>query len=102
VINYDRRGFGESDKPATGYDTLADDLAALLAALDLRDVTLVGFSMGGGEVARDRREAWTGPAPKRRVRLRRPAVHVEDRRQPGRQEAIAVCEQASKLAALSA
>ncbi len=54
VINYDRRGFGESDKPATGYDydTLADDLAALLAALDLRDVTLVGFSMGGGEVAR--------------------------------------------------
>jgi len=54
VINYDRRGFGESDKPATGYDydTLTDDLAALLAALDLRDVTLVGFSMGGGEVAR--------------------------------------------------
>ena len=54
VITYDRRGFGQSDKPGTGYgyDTLADDLAGLLEALDLRDVTLVGFSMGGGEVAR--------------------------------------------------
>jgi pimeloyl-ACP methyl ester carboxylesterase len=54
VITYDRRGFGESDKPATGYgyDTLADDLAGLLEALDVRDATLVGFSMGGGEVAR--------------------------------------------------
>ncbi|MET4100327.1 non-heme chloroperoxidase [Agrococcus sp. UYP10] len=54
VIAYDRRGFGRSDKPKTGYgyDTLADDLAGLLEQLDLRDVTLVGFSMGGGEVAR--------------------------------------------------
>jgi len=54
VIAYDRRGFGHSDKPTTGYgyDTLADDLAGLLEQLDLRDVTLVGFSMGGGEVAR--------------------------------------------------
>ena len=54
VISYDRRGFGESDKPALGYryDHLADDLAALITTLDLRDVTLVGFSMGGGEVAR--------------------------------------------------
>lgn len=54
VVRYDRRGFGESDKPAEGYDydTLADDLAGLLVALDLRDVSLVGFSMGGGEVAR--------------------------------------------------
>jgi non-heme chloroperoxidase len=54
VVTYDRRGFGQSDKPKTGYDydTLADDLAGLLDALDLRDVTLVGFSMGGGEVAR--------------------------------------------------
>lgn len=53
-ITYDRRGFGQSDKPRTGYgyDTLADDLAGLLEALDLWDVTLVGFSMGGGEVAR--------------------------------------------------
>lgn len=54
VITYDRRGFGESDKPLTGYgyDTLADDLAAVIESLDLWNVTLVGFSMGGGEVAR--------------------------------------------------
>ncbi|CAD6009761.1 alpha/beta fold hydrolase [Agreia sp. COWG] len=54
VVTYDRRGFGRSDKPLTGYgyDTLTDDLEAVLTALDLRDVTLVGFSMGGGEVAR--------------------------------------------------
>ncbi len=54
VITYDRRGFGESDKPSTGYsyDTLSDDLSGLLGALDLNDATLVGFSMGGGEVAR--------------------------------------------------
>jgi len=54
VITYDRRGFGESDKPLTGYDydTLTDDLFGLLEALDVRDATLVGFSMGGGEVAR--------------------------------------------------
>ena len=54
VITYDRRGFGESDKPKTGYDydTLSEDLSHLLNALDLQDVTLVGFSMGGGEVAR--------------------------------------------------
>lgn len=54
VITYDRRGFGRSDKPMTGYhyDTLTDDLHALLTGLNLYDVTLVGFSMGGGEVAR--------------------------------------------------
>ena len=54
VISYDRRGFGRSDKPATGYDydTFAKDLGGILDALDLNDVTLVGFSMGGGEVAR--------------------------------------------------
>ncbi|GAA0928206.1 alpha/beta hydrolase [Virgisporangium ochraceum] len=54
VVTYDRRGFGRSDKPLTGYsfDTLAEDLHAVLDSLDLRDVTLVGFSMGGGEVAR--------------------------------------------------
>ena len=53
-VAYDRRGFGRSSQPGTGYDydTLADDLAALLERLDLRRVTLVGFSMGGGEVAR--------------------------------------------------
>lgn len=54
VVTYDRRGFGRSDKPRAGYnyDTLAEDLNALLQAMDLTDVTLVGFSMGGGEVAR--------------------------------------------------
>lgn len=53
-IAYDRRGFGRSDQPWDGYDydTLADDLAALLEYLDLNNVTLVGYSMGGGEVAR--------------------------------------------------
>jgi pimeloyl-ACP methyl ester carboxylesterase len=54
VITYDRRGFGESSKPATGYDydTFAEDLHKLLTTLNLHDAALVGFSMGGGEVAR--------------------------------------------------
>ena len=54
VVAYDRRGFGRSDKPSKGYDydTLADDLDSVLDELDLTVVTLVGFSMGGGEVAR--------------------------------------------------
>lgn len=54
VIAYDRRGFGRSDQPFRGYDydTLADDLATVLEELDLQDAVLVGFSMGGGEVAR--------------------------------------------------
>jgi non-heme chloroperoxidase len=54
VITYDRRGFGRSSAPNEGYnyDTLAGDTAKLIDALDLRDLTLVGFSMGGGEVAR--------------------------------------------------
>jgi non-heme chloroperoxidase len=54
VITYDRRGFGRSSQPSIGYeyDTLAEDLNKLLTTLDLRDVALVGFSMGGGEVAR--------------------------------------------------
>jgi pimeloyl-ACP methyl ester carboxylesterase len=54
VIAYDRRGFGKSSKPygPYDYDTLADDLRALLDNLELNDVTLVGFSMGGGEVVR--------------------------------------------------
>lgn len=56
VVTYDRRGFGRSGKPGAAssydYDTLTSDLDALLRELDLADVTLVGFSMGGGEVAR--------------------------------------------------
>lgn len=54
VIAYDRRGFGRSDKPDSGYDydSLTNDLESLMAELGLTDATLVGFSMGGGEVAR--------------------------------------------------
>ena len=54
VITYDRRGFGKSSHPATGYnyDTFAEDLHKLVTQLKLRDFALVGFSMGGGEVAR--------------------------------------------------
>jgi len=54
VVAYDRRGFGQSSKPWDGYDydTLASDLNAILTELNLQNVTLVGFSMGGGEVAR--------------------------------------------------
>lgn len=54
VITYDRRGFGQSSRPATGYDydTLALDLHQIMTKLDLRQAALVGFSMGGGEVAR--------------------------------------------------
>ena len=54
VIFYDRRGFGRSSQPFTGYnyDTLADDLAAVIEATGVSDATLVGFSIGGGEVAR--------------------------------------------------
>ncbi|MHA6797164.1 alpha/beta fold hydrolase [Pseudonocardia bannensis] len=54
VVTYDRRGFGKSSQPWSGYDydTFAGDLHKLLIHLDLRDATLVGFSMGGGEVVR--------------------------------------------------
>jgi non-heme chloroperoxidase len=54
VITYDRRGFGKSSQPTTGYnyDTFAEDLHKLVTQLKLRDFALVGFSMGGGEVAR--------------------------------------------------
>jgi non-heme chloroperoxidase len=54
VITYDRRGFGQSSQPSVGYDydTFAQDLNKLITQLNLHDVTLVGFSMGTGEVAR--------------------------------------------------
>ncbi len=54
VITYDRRGFGKSSQPTGGYnyDTFAEDLHSLITQLKLRDFTLVGFSMGGGEIAR--------------------------------------------------
>ena len=54
VITYDRRGFGKSSQPTEGYnyDTFASDLQKLITELNLKDFTLVGFSMGGGEIAR--------------------------------------------------
>lgn len=54
VITYDRRGFGKSSQPATGYnyDTFAEDLHTLITHLKLKNFSLAGFSMGGGEVAR--------------------------------------------------
>ena len=54
AIAYDRRGFGRSGQPWNGYeyDTLSDDLADVLAATGAADATIVGFSMGGGEIAR--------------------------------------------------
>lgn len=54
VITYDRRGFGRSSRPTAGYDfdTLADDLAAVLDEIDVQDAVLIGFSLGTGEVVR--------------------------------------------------
>src|SRR5215813_5467922 len=54
VITYDRRGFGKSSQPTSGYDydTFTEDLRKVVTKLELRDFALVGFSMGGGEVAR--------------------------------------------------
>ena len=54
AIAYDRRGFGRSDQPWSGYtyNTLADDLAAVMEATNAKDAAIVGFSMGGGEIAR--------------------------------------------------
>jgi pimeloyl-ACP methyl ester carboxylesterase len=54
VISYDRRGFGRSSQPATGYDynSYADDLAEVIEATGVKDTTLIGFSMGGGEIVR--------------------------------------------------
>src|SRR6185295_6561338 len=54
VITYDRRGFGKSSQPTEGYnyDTFAADLQKLITHLDLQQFALVGFSMGGGEIAR--------------------------------------------------
>ncbi|MBA3943922.1 MAG: alpha/beta hydrolase [Herpetosiphonaceae bacterium] len=54
AIAYDRRGFGRSDQPWSGYDydTLADDLAAVVEQTGAQDAAIIGFSMGGGEVAR--------------------------------------------------
>ena len=88
-VAYDRRGHGRSSQPGGGYDydTLADDLAAVLDALDLRDVTLVGMSMAGGEITRyltrhgrARSPAWsTCPPPRRRIAPGRPTTRTASR-----------------------
>jgi len=59
VITYERRGFGKSSQPTEGYnyDTFAEDLHKLITHLKLQGFALVGFSMGGGEVARSERAA---------------------------------------------
>jgi non-heme chloroperoxidase len=66
VITYDRRGFGKSSQPTTGYDydTFADDLHTLIETLDLRDVALVGHSMGTAEVTRYLARCGSGRAAK--------------------------------------
>ena len=83
VISYDRRGFGKSSQPWGGYDydTFAADLDALLTYLDLSDVTLVGFSMGGGEVVRYIGRYGTGRVAKAVLAA---AVPLSERRQPRR------------------
>ena len=89
VITYDRRGFGRSDKPAEGYDydTLASDLNDLMTELDLTDAVILGFSMGGGEVAAhlNLRQRSSGRRRPLGVDLSR-AVH--HRRQPRRRDAV--------------
>ena len=83
VVSYDRRGFGASDKPESGYDydTFAADLSGLLDGLDLSDASIVGFSMGGGEVAR-----YVGTHGEARIHsaVIAAAVPAQDRRQPRR------------------
>ena len=89
VITYDRRGFGKSSQPATGYDydTFAADLDKLLSALDLRDIDLAGNSMGGGEIARYLGAYGIRTGPACRHRLRRPTLPAQDRRDAGRRPA---------------
>jgi non-heme chloroperoxidase len=85
VIAHDRRGHGRSSQPWNGndMDTYADDLAHLIEALDLKNAVLVGFSTGGGEVAR-----YIGRHGTKRVAkaagIGSAADHAQDRRQPGR------------------
>ena len=84
VITYDRRGFGKSSQPTAGYnyDTFAEDLNKLVTHIKLRDFTLAGFSMGGGEVAL-LREIWFQGREQGCNHLRRATVPAEDARQSG-------------------
>jgi predicted alpha/beta-fold hydrolase len=84
VITYDRRGFGKSSQPTAGYnyDTFAEDLHKLITHLKLRDFSLVGFSMGGGEIARYREVRLKGCQQGGDSRWCA-SVLTENRRQPG-------------------
>src|SRR5579859_1053773 len=84
VITYDRRGFGKSSQPATGYNynTFAEDLHKLVTQLKLHDFTLVGFSMGGGEVARYLGEIRFQWCEQSGDHLRSSAVPAQNGRQP--------------------
>jgi pimeloyl-ACP methyl ester carboxylesterase len=93
AIAYDRRGFGRSDQPFSGYDydTLADDLADVMEQTGARDATILGFSMGGGEVARycgqygteHVRAASGQECPASNFDLLGRPLLAEDRQQPG-------------------
>ena len=82
-VAYDRRGFGRSDQPYGGYDydTLASDLKQLLEHLDLQNVTLAGFSMGGGEVVRYMRNYARRADQQNSARFLRYSLPDQDRRQ---------------------
>ncbi len=99
VITYDRRGFGRSDKPLTGYsyDTLAEDLYTVLDRLQIRDATLVGFSMGGGEVARYL--ATYGPGRKVRSAVFAASVTPAMMRTPGNPDGPLQMSEAAKMTA---
>ena len=86
VITYDRRGFGKSSQPATGYDydTFAADLNALLEHLDLNDAVLAGHSMGTGEVTRYLSSYGSARVAKGVLIGPDPAVPAAGRRQPRR------------------
>ena len=85
VVTYDRRGFGKSDPgDSYDYDALAGDLDNVMTDLDLTDATLVGFSMGGGEVARYAARYGLDRVHSVVFAGRGAAVPPPDRRQPGR------------------
>jgi non-heme chloroperoxidase len=92
VVTYDRRGFGKSSQPTTGYeyDTFAADLDKLLTKLDLRDAALVGFSMGGGEVARYIGKHGTGRVSKAAIISGIPPYLLKTAENPGPLDVAAV------------
>ena len=90
VVAHDRRGHGRSSQTwdRNDYDTWADDLSGLIDQLDLRDVTLVAHSMGGGEIARYVGRHGTSSSGQDGFHWRGPATHAADRRQPRRAAAV--------------